>query len=193
MQVLQGTQGRAGDSSCMRNVNLPEYGIRETATRHSASDVSSFPKSSEPTLEELITLFTALNKPAFVHRTSHIDRSIRPSGPVQFIVKLLEFWKLDKFDAGRLLGFEVTDADYVDRILEGTEYLRGRDVRERISHLFWICKSLRSLFQDLEVENEWLRESHALLCGRSPMSLLLGGSMDDLELTREYVDTVARR
>ncbi len=193
MQVLQGTEGRAGDSPGMRNVNLPEYGNRELATRHSAGNASFFPKSSEPTSEELITLFAALNEPGFVHRTSQMDRSIRPSGPVQFIGKLLEFWDLDRFDAGRLLGFEETDADYVDRILEGTECLRGRDVRERITHLFWICKSLRSLFQDLEVENEWLRESHALLGGRSPMSLLLGGSMDDLELTREYVDTVARR
>ena len=143
--------------------------------------------------EELINLSIALNESAFVHGTSHMDRSIRPSGPVQFIVKLLEFWNLDRFDAGRLLGFEESDADYVDRILEGTEPLRGRDVRERISHLFSIFNSLRSLFQDLEVENEWLRESHAMLGGRSPMSLLLGGSMDDLELTRKYVDTVARR
>lgn len=192
MQVLQGTRGREGDSSCLPNVDTPEYGIRELATRQSASDLGSFPKSREPTFEELIALFTALNKPALLHGTSHMDRSVRPSGPVQFFAKLLEFWKLDKFDAGRLLGFEETDADYVDRILEGTEYLRGRDVRERISHLFWIRKSLRALFQDLEFENDWLRESHALLGGRSPMSLLLGGSMDDLELTREYVDTVAR-
>ena len=193
MQVLQGTQGSSGDSPCMPNVNLAEYGIRELATRQSASDLGSFPKSREPTLEELIALFTALNKPALLHGTSPMERSVRPSGPVQFIAKLLEFWKLDKFDAGRLLGFEETDADYVDRILEGTEYLRGRDVRERVTHLFWISRSLRSLFQDLEVENEWLRESHELLGDRSPMSLLLGGSMDDLELTREYVDTVARR
>ena len=193
MPVWQGTQGRPGDSPCMPNVNLAGHGIREFTARHLASDVNSFPKSSEPTSEELIRLFAALNEPALVHGTLQMDRSIRPNGPVQFIVKLLEFWNLDKFDAGRLLGFEETDADYVNRILEGAEYLRGRDVRDRITHLFWICRSLRSLFQDLEVENEWLRESHKLLGGRSPMSLLLGGSMDDLELTREYVDTVARR
>ena len=193
MQVLQGTEGRAGDSADMRNVRLPKYRNRELATLHSTSDASVFPKSSEPTSEELITLFATLNGPGFVHRTSEVDRSIRPSGPVQFIVKLLEFWNLDKFDAARLLGFDKTDVDYVDRILEGTEHLRGRDIRERISHLFWICKTLRSLLRDLEVENQWLRESHALLGGRSPMSLLLGGSMDDLELTRDYVDTVARK
>ena len=193
MQLLQGTRGREGDSPCLPNVNIPGYGIRELATRQLASNVSSFPKSREQTLRELISLFTALKKSTLAHGTPQIDRCIRLSGPVQFIVKLLEFWKLDKLDAGRLLGFEESDSDHVDRILEGTEYLRGRDVRERISHLFWICKSLRSLFQDLEVENEWLRESHALLGGRSPMSLLLGGSIVDLELTREYVDTIARR
>lgn len=193
MQVLQGTQGRAGDSPGFLQVNSPEYGNREIATGHSASDVNFFPESSEPALEQLIRLSIALNKSAFVHGTSRMDRSIRPSGPIQFIAKLLEFWNLDRLDASRLLGFEESDADYVDRILEGTELLRGRDVRKRISHLFWIRKSLRSLFRDLEVENQWLRESHVLLDGRSPMSLLLAGSMDDLELTREYVDTVAGR
>ena len=193
MQVLQGTQGHAGDSPSLRHVNSPEHGILELATRQSASDVSFYPESSEPTSEKLIKLSIALNESAFVHGTPHMDRSIRPSGPIQFIAKLLEFWNLDRLDAGRLLGFEESDADYVDRILEGNELLRGRDVRERILHLFSICKSLRSLFRDLEVENQWLRESHVLLGGRSPMSLLLGGSMDDLELTREYVDTVARK
>ena len=129
MQVLQGTQGRAGDSPGILQVNSPEYGNREIATGHSASDVNFFPESSEPALEQLIRLSIALNKSAFVHGTSRMDRSIRPSGPIQFIAKLLEFWNLDRLDASRLLGFEESDADYVDRIMEGTELLRGRDVR----------------------------------------------------------------
>ena len=67
----------------------------------------------------------------------------------------------------------------------------GRDVRDRIAHLFRIRESLHSLFRDLEVENEWLREPHDVLEGKSPMSLMVGGSMEDLLLVKEYVDEIA--
>lgn len=118
---------------------------------------------------------------------------VRLTGPVQFIVKLLELWHLEKHDAVGLLGFDRMDSDYVDSVLEGREQIRGRDARDRISHLFWIYRSLRALFRDLETENEWLRQRHGYLDERAPMSLLLTGSMEDLLLVRDYVDTAAGR
>jgi len=42
----------------------------------------------------------------------------------------------------------------------------------------------------LEVENRWLREEHSLLAGRVPLSMLLEGSIEDMQLVREYVDTM---
>ena len=121
------------------------------------------------------------------------ETPVRLTGPVQFLSRLLELWRLEKADAIALLGFESTDVDYVDSVLDGYERIRGRDARDRISHLFWIFRTLRALFRDLEVENAWLRERHGLLDDRSPMSLLLGGSMEDLLLVRDYVDTTAGR
>lgn len=121
------------------------------------------------------------------------EYSVRLAGPVQFVWRLLEFWRLEANDAVGLLGFDPEDSDYVSAVLCGLEHFRGRDVRDRISHLFWIRKTLHFLFQDLEVENEWLREPHSLLDDRSPLSLLLGGSMEDLLLTRGYVDAAAGR
>ena len=53
--------------------------------------------------------------------------------------------------------------------------------------------TLWSLFQDLGTENSWLREPHALLDDASPLSLMLSGSMEDLLMTRDYVDSVAGR
>ena len=115
------------------------------------------------------------------------------SGPIRFLLKLLDFWQLEKRDAVCLLGFNQEDADYVAGVLEGKEQFPGRHVRDRIAHLFHIRASLLSLFRDLKIENEWLREPHSLLDGKSPLSLLLSGSMERLLLVREYVDRVAGR
>ena len=65
--------------------------------------------------------------------------------------------------------------------------------RDRIAHLFHIRQTLSSLFRDLDVENEWLREPHTLLDDQEPLKLLLGGSMEDLLLVKEYVDAAAGR
>lgn len=122
--------------------------------------------------------------------SSTIDRV---PGPIQFIRRLLEFWQLPEEDAVRLLGFEQSEATYVNDVLKGRERFRGRDARERIAHLLHIRRTLSGLFRDPTVENEWLRESHHLLDGRSPLTLLLGGSMEDLLLVRDYTDAAAGR
>lgn len=117
----------------------------------------------------------------------------RVTGPIQFVLRLMEFWCLETADIVGLLGFDPADLDYVAAVLAGQEQFRGRDVRDRIAHLIWIRMTLWSLFQDLGTENSWLREPHALLDDASPLSLMLSGSMEDLLMTREYVDSVAGR
>lgn len=127
----------------------------------------------------------------FVPDVLRASQPHRLSGPIQFVPKLLEFWCLEEEDAGRLLGFGVEEADYVASALAGMERFHGRDVRERIAHLFWIRKTLSAWFRDRDTENAWLREAHSWLDDRAPMDLLLGGSMEDLLLVRDYVDTAA--
>ena len=117
----------------------------------------------------------------------------RLASPVKFVLKLLEFWDLKADDSVGLLGFDPMDADHVAAVLGGTGRFRGRDVGDRISHLFWIRKTLWSLFRDIETENQWLREPHSMLDERSPLSLLVSGSMEDLLLAREYVEAAAGR
>lgn len=117
----------------------------------------------------------------------------RLTGPIQFILKLLDYWKLNRKDAVSLLGFEESESEFVVGVLEGNELLRGRDAKDRLSHLFSIRKSLHYFFRDLETENDWLREPQPLLDGRTPMTLLLGGSMEDILLVREYVDSMVGR
>ena len=120
----------------------------------------------------------------------------RVSGPIQFVLKLLESWHLNKDDAVPLLGFDQTDNKLVQAVLAGAIDLHDRDdrdVRDRIAHLFHIRATLSALFRNLDVENEWLREQHPLLDEREPLNLLLGGSMEDLLLVKEYVDAAAGR
>ena len=115
----------------------------------------------------------------------------RLTGPVQFVRNLMDAWRLDNWDVVRLLGCDSEDFDYVSAVLDGRRQLRGRDVRDRIAHLFCIRRTLRSLFRNLHVENEWLREQHPTLNGKSPMSLIVEGSIEDLLLAREYVESAA--
>lgn len=112
----------------------------------------------------------------------------RRTGPSQFLLKLASQWGLNHEDLVSILGFAPASAAHVASVLGGWAEFGSRDVRDRIIHLYRIRETLDSLLRDLEVEEEWLREPHDLLGGRSPMSLLLGGSMEDLLLVREYVD-----
>ena len=117
----------------------------------------------------------------------------RLTGPIQFILKLLDCWDLEREDSIKLLGFEDPESEFVFKVLEGDELLRGRDAKDRLSHLFSIRKSLHDFFRDLKAENDWLREPQPLLDGQSPMILLLRGSMEDILLVREYVDSMVGR
>ena len=117
----------------------------------------------------------------------------RLTGTVQFARRLLETWKLQLGDAAVLLGFERSESTRVENLLNGRTAFAGRDVKDRIACLLHIRSALSALFRSQEVENEWLREPHAILDDRVPMHLLLEGSMENLLLVREYVDAVAGR
>lgn len=117
--------------------------------------------------------------------------SARITGPVRFMTKLLDTWNLDKNDAVPLLGFEQLDQTHVADILDGLATLNRRDTKDRIAYLIQIRKTLSGLFRDKSVENEWLRERHKLLDNETPMGLMLEGSMRNLLLVLEYVNTVA--
>ena len=129
--------------------------------------------------------------PAWVARGASGETAGKLSGPVEFVWRLMVSWRLDRPDAVRLLGYDPEDMEYVAAVLDGRRRPSGRDLKDRIAHLFYIRRTLWSLFRDLDVENDWLREKHSMLDGRSPLSLMLEGSMEDLLLAREYVESAA--
>ena len=140
----------------------------------------------------LLLMFRAPNAFNYMNINYQADPQ-RISGLIQFVLKLLDSWRLSRDDAVFLLGFDQADNGFVQAVLAGAADLHGRDVRDRIAHLFHIKQTLASLFRDLDVENEWLREPHTLLDEREPLKLLLTGSIEDLLLVKEYVDAAAGR
>lgn len=112
--------------------------------------------------------------------------SVVRKAPALFIKTLFETWRVTPY-AAVLLGLDERAAA---ELLAGTAP-DGRDLKDRIVCLYQIRKNLWALFQDNEVENEWLREPHAALDGRSPLDLLCEGSMENMLLVREYVDMTA--
>ncbi len=115
----------------------------------------------------------------------------RLTGPVQFLVKLLEHWNLKRADAVVLLGFAAQESEHIYRILDGHEVLpESQDIKDRIEFLLSIRKSLWIFFQDIEVENEWLREPQQLLNDQIPMDIMLDGKFENLLLVKEYVDAI---
>lgn len=115
----------------------------------------------------------------------------RLSGPIQLVNNLLKAWKLETKDAVRLLGFEAADQALVSAILAGRTTAEGSGFKDRVAYLIQIRSTLFSLFEDEDVESEWLRESQPMLQNNKPMELLLEGSMENLLLVKEYCDEVA--
>lgn len=113
-------------------------------------------------------------------------------GPIQFLSKLLEIWQLNELQfACALLGYEKSKRVRVKNILDGHAQLETRDEKDRIAELFVIRRILHGIFRDINVENQWLRESQDILDGKSPMDLLLEGSWPNLLRVRQLVELMA--
>lgn len=201
MDVMYGETGRTGDPATLPNTGLDRYQVQGNGEfRIGTGGTSIYEKLIWYPVESVRYGIYSQLPVGVPSRDVHLEKvhgapgeePNRLNGPIQFVSKLLEFWRLETDDAVGLLGFDSADATYVADVLGGHEPIRGRDVKDRIAHLFHIRATLWSLFRDLETENNWLREPHALLDERSPLSLMVG-SMEDLLLAREYVESAAGR
>jgi transcriptional regulator with XRE-family HTH domain len=114
-----------------------------------------------------------------------------PTGPLKFVAKLQEIWRLDGSELSKLLGFEAEE-DLYD-LVSGARSLDTRDVKDRVRHLMRIREALHSLFQNLDAERGWLREPRQELQGQSPLALLLEGSMENLLTVSQFAQWMAGR
>lgn len=112
----------------------------------------------------------------------------RLTGPVQFFAELLKIWRLTNADARILLGFDEADQSRVDLLLRGLSSLRGRDAKDRIASLVRIRTLLKQLFRNEDTENLWLREPKSYLNKRSPLDLILEGSLENILIVRQWIE-----
>ena len=117
--------------------------------------------------------------------------SNRLTGPIQFLNLLLKTWNIGPKEAACLLGFERSSRQHVEKLLNGTIRLQGRDVKDRIGYLFEIRSTLSALFMDEGAENQWIREPQPLLDDQVPLKLMLEGGMANLLLVLNCVDEIA--
>ena len=115
----------------------------------------------------------------------------RRTGPVQLFVKLLENWELNENDGAKLLGYD--DAKSVRDLLSGAASLRARDVKDRIRYLLMIDAALDQLFRDEATERDWLKEERVELDGKSPLAILLEGSIENMLIVKQFVEHVSGR
>lgn len=108
--------------------------------------------------------------------------------PTQLVHRIFETWRLEARDKATLLGLEESDQLLAREFLAGKAKISGRDIKDRIGYLILIKSTLYSLFQNEDVENEWLRETHGPLGDRTPLGLLLDGSMKSMLLVKEFCD-----
>ena len=107
-------------------------------------------------------------------------------------------WALSEKEMVTLLGlnFDASGQEYVENLLNNNYSFSGRDVsdrniKDRMARLIEIRIALFAIFEDHKVENDWLREPQHMLDGKIPMDLLLDGSMENLRLVHELVETAA--
>lgn len=112
--------------------------------------------------------------------------------PTQLIHKIFETWNLEMRDKATLLGLEESDQWLASEFLAGRVTIVGRDIKDRIAYLILIKSTLYSLFRNEDVENAWLRETHGMLGDRTPLGLLLDGSMENMLLVKEFCDEAGR-
>ncbi len=188
MSEMFGPTGLTGDAGCMPKDEWHRFGVFGSGELRVAALSTDGPilKWISENHQSLPQVFGNSNSP---NSGKMGEPTTKLSGPVQFTKKLIDCWQLKNLDASRLLGFGTGELDEFQSLLMGNCELRGRDIRDRILHLFHIRRNLWSLFRNLKVENDWLREDHELLDGTSPMSLMLEGSMENLLLVRDYIES----
>lgn len=167
-------------SKRLRQLLLDELKVRLTCsdgTRQEAEQANQAKAHSE--------LFSSERRGIASTSTWPRERSFVPA---QLIYRIFETWHLEMRDMAALLGLEESDQRLASEFLAGKSMIVGRDIKDRIAYLILIKSNLHSLFQNEDVENEWLREKQGLLRDRTPLGLLLEGSMENMLLVKEFCD-----
>ena len=103
---------------------------------------------------------------------------------------LSEKWKLTRDQSLTLLGRPSPSTYHNWKNLKAASL--SHDTMERISYLLGIHKALRIIFsRNSESIYAWIKKpnNHPLFAGRSALDRMLSGSITDLYIVRQYLDS----
>ncbi|RZI86811.1 MAG: DUF2384 domain-containing protein [Rubrivivax sp.] len=105
--------------------------------------------------------------------------------------RIADAWGLSVDEQLRLLGEPARSTFFAWRKSPDTARV-SRDTLERLSNLLGIYKSLQILLPDPQAADAWVRQPNtaALFGGRSALDRMLAGNVSDLNLVRQYLDSV---
>ena len=126
-----------------------------------------------------------------LHDTHPVSASISDAetgAMLRAFFNLVKSWKLNDRE-GRILLGDPAARTYARWKAGQVDLSRlSRDVRERLSMLMGIHKSLRYMFSEPTRAYDWLRKPNRVFAGQPALSRLLAGSISDLEAVRTYLD-----
>jgi len=100
-------------------------------------------------------------------------------------------WRLSRPEAMTLLGLTATST-YANW-KNGKTGTIPRDTLERISYLFHIDDKLRQLTQSSQELRDWLRSTHILLDGHSPLERMLMGNVIDIYSIQQRIHALTQQ
>jgi antitoxin Xre/MbcA/ParS-like protein len=116
------------------------------------------------------------------------DRAALGSAGFRTFIQIADEWELGVADRVRLLG-DIAESTY-HKWRNGGVGTPSRDQLERLSLLLGIYKALRLIFSDESTGTRWLKGANtdAPFAPKSPLELMLQGSIVDLYAVRRYLD-----
>lgn len=104
---------------------------------------------------------------------------------VELAKALKHTWSISDRELALVLGIKPATSRSLFDVLGDTD--QPGDRRERLNLLFDVRARLSALFDDLNVERQWLRAGNPVLGDRSPLDLLQTGRLRDLFKVEQLV------
>ena len=101
------------------------------------------------------------------------------------IVRLFDAWGLSDREARELLGGIGQDTWL--RWKENNRVRVSRDLGTRLGLLLSIHSSLRTIYRDKSVGNAWVKKSNRVFEGRTPLDVMMAGTIFSMARVRNYL------
>jgi len=111
-------------------------------------------------------------------------------GSIRSVVHILKLWNLTVAQSAQLLG--VSEAEFLSwKVAAPAEYDLPQEIILRVSYVLGIYKALHTIIPDTLLADSWIQHTNTgpLFGGAPPLTRMLQGSIDDLQVVRGYLDS----